>query len=261
LSYSELLSLTALSHFSLLSNGAQDLLGLADEEKTLDLKRLWVDIGILSDETARNHCQSEETNLEARWALQEEQELLQAQSWLVRLIRDGKQDAKGAMKSLQEGVAIGPSQTIEALIQLVPLRGTSKEKAVEFSLRAMDLIEHYGGRRQEVPRPVVRQLVEALWEALIRRDDDWNLVWCNCGTVDPGRKVEETAYATVIRRYFESPRRKEDRRHLSERLSTPTEDVLAVVVRGVLATTKHKPQYSALLTALDRTRNTLWREF
>lgn len=232
---------------------------LAEGEEALDLKKLWVDLGILSDEAARRHLRGEVAEEEARMALKEEQELLQAQSWLADLCRRGGRNG-GAMKRLVEGLAIGPEETIAALIEWVPVEGLVKGHCVELALRAMDLLDYYAGRRREVSREAAKEHVKGLWAALIRREEDWKGVWSNCGAMDPGRKVEGTAYAAVVSEYMRPCGGEGERAEYPERLATPTEDVLKAAVRGLLATMKYKPQEAALITALERTRNTLWRE-
>ena len=240
-------------------HATEDLKSLAEGEKALDLKKLWVDLGILSDEAARRHLRGQVAEEEARMALKEEQELLQAQRWLADLCRSGA--GKGAaMEKLVEGLAIGPKDTIGALIECVPREGLVKGQSVELALRAMDLLDYYAGRQREVSREAAKEHVKALWAALIRRKEDWDGVWSNCGAMDPGRKVEATAYAAVVSEYMRPRGGEGERAEYPERLATPTEEVLRAAVRGLLATMKYKPQEAALITALERTRNTLWRE-
>jgi len=219
-----------------------------------------VDLGILSDEAARRHLRGQVAEEEARMALKEEQELLQAQRWLADLCRHRNGEMGSAMKKLVEGLAIGPEETIGALIEWVPQERLLKGQAVELALRAMDLLDYYAGRRGEVSREAAKGHVKALWAALIRREEDWKGVWSNCGAMDPGRKVEATAYAAVVSEYMRPRGGEGERSEYPERLATPTEEVIRAVGRGLLATMKYKPQEAALITALERTRNTLWRE-
>lgn len=236
----------------------EDLKSMAEGEKALGLKKLWVDLGILSDEAARRHLRGQVAEEETQMGLKEDQELLQAQAWLAELSRQRQVELGGSTRKLMEGLAIGYGETIDVLIQWVPKRYVTKKMAVKLALRSMDLLD-YAGRREELTRQAAKRHVEALWAALIRREEDWEGVWCNCGTVDPGRKVEATAYAEVVREYLRPRGGEGERAQYPERLATPTQGVLEAAVNGLLATMKYKPQQAALLTALERTRNTMWR--
>lgn len=164
-----------------------------------------------------------------------------------------------AAHKLLKGETIGPIDTIHALIHQIS-RQPHRDVAVDLALNAMDLLDYYQGRRQELREGglVVEKEVERIWAALVGWQRDWERVWRDCDAmIHPGSAMEGTVFAMCVWRYMR-PRGGEGQRvYYPTRLATPTDGVLRACVQVLCRTKKQRPEEKALVTVLKGTRDTV----
>lgn len=187
----------------------RDVRALADGEPALELKRLWVSLGVLADEAAvRGGGGGKGEEQEVRLSMREDQDLLAAQQRLAAMLLsgEGKQRRLGgaseaAAAVLEKGGSLDPGLTVRALVEQVAGRG-AREQAVAVACMAMDLLDYYVGRRGlKLNGVVLEEVVCRVWAALVDWRRDWDGAWRQCDSrVDAGagaRGLEGTAFAMV----------------------------------------------------------------